>query len=430
MDPCRIILLIENMSFPRDRRVRQEAAALADAGWHVSVVCPRGKTPDSSSFEVINGVKVHRYWQPWQGNGVFGYLLEYGWAILLSLALIVWIWISDDFDVLHAANPPDLFFLVAAPFMLFGKKFVYDQHDLCPELLEFKFGKTRVLKRILEFLESCSYKLADLVIVTNRSAYDIALKRGGVPPGKLCIVRNGPDLESFGNITRPPDRKGKKDYQVLYVGAIANQDGVDRVVRAAHHIVHERGRTDVKFAVVGDGDGLKELQDLAHSLDVEPYIYFAGWVGDTELFSYLSAADVCVAPDPPVPINELSTFIKIMEYMSYGKVTVSFDLLESRRTAGPAAVYVKRDDPALFGDAILQVLDDPGRCERLGRVAIERIRTSLHWGMSRDLLVEAYEQVIRKEVQLSCPSKPEPAADLEEITTDVYRERSGSPVND
>jgi glycosyltransferase involved in cell wall biosynthesis len=418
MDPCRIILLIENMPFPSDRRVRQEAFALAGAGYDVSVVCPRGTTRDSSGFEIIDRVRVHRYWQPWLGHGLFSYLLEYGWGLLLSFVLVFWIWINDGFDVLHAANPPDLFFLVAAPFILFGKKFVYDQHDLGPELFEFKFGKdkARVLTSIVRLFERCSYNLANLVIVTNQSAYDIAVKRGATPPEKVCIVRNGPDLDYFRTVVPPPDLKGEAAYLVVYVGAISDQDGVDRVVKAAAHTVHNRGRKDVRFAVLGDdGDNLKQLRHLAHSLNVEPYICFAGWVGDQELFSYLSAADVCLAPDPPAPINQLSTFIKVMEYMSYGKVTVSFDLLESRRTAGSAAIYVDRDDPALYGDAILEILDDPMRREKLGRAASERVRTSLHWGLSRNLLLEAYEQVFRRGEPLFDPPKPDPTADLEKV---------------
>jgi len=392
----RVIFLVENISFPQDRRVRQEAEALAARGWKVSVICPRGGTQGSTSFEVIDNIKVYRYRQPFQGGGILGYVLEYSWAMLASFILILWIWAKDGFDVLHAANPPDLLFLVASPFLLFGKKFVYDQHDLCPELLAFKFQRATALRRILFFLEQCSYRLADLVIVTNQSAYETARQRGGVQPEKLCIVRNGPDLKYFSSIAPCADLRDSARYLVVYVGSIAKQDGVDTLVKAANHIIQTRRRTDVKFALLGDGDNLQELRDLVGFFGLEQYVSFAGWVDDSKLLRYLSSADVCVAPDPPVPINQLSTFIKIMEYMSCGKVTVSFDLLESRRTAGPAAVFVRTHNPESFGDAILEILDDPIRRETLGRLALERVRTSLHWGLSSEVLAGAYEQVIQR----------------------------------
>jgi len=362
-----------------------------------------GKTQDTKHFEHIDGVKIFRYQQPWQGRGVLGYLCEYGWAMMWSFLLLVWIWIKYGFDVLHAANPPDLFCFVAAPFLLLRKRFVFDQHDLCPELLEAKIGPTSILKKMMLIAEHCSYKLADLVVVTNESAYDIASQRGARSE-KICIVRNGPDLDHFVGVPADPRLKGDAQHLALYIGAMAVQDGVDRVVRAVHHIVHERGRKDVKFAILGDGDCLSDLQRLAHSLEVEPYIDFAGWVDDTHLFSYLSTADVCLAPDPPIQSNQISTFIKIMEYMCYGKVTVSFDLTESRRTAGPTGIYVEKDDPALFGDSILNILDSPELRERLGEAAAERIRTCLHWGMSSSALLEGYERVIWNRLRLCADS--------------------------
>jgi glycosyltransferase involved in cell wall biosynthesis len=243
------------------------------------------------------------------------------------------------------------------------------------------------------------------------------LTRGGIPPEKLCIVRNGPEPDRFRTGSPQPELKDGAAYLALYVGTIAKQDGVDRVVQAAHHIVHERGREDVKFAVLGDGDCLEQLRQLAHSLNVDPYIRFVGWVDQTEMLAYLSTADVCLSPDPPDKVNQLSTFIKIMEYMSCGKAIVSFDLLESRRSAGPAAIYADGDSSALFGDAMLEILDDPIRRERLGRAGAERVRNYLHWGVSRDVLLKAYEQVIRSGAPLSC-STPAPSAELEESIRD------------
>jgi len=389
----RIIFLIENMSFPRDRRVKQEAAALRQQGCDVSVISPRGATHDEHSFEVIDGVRVYRYWQPWQGRSIAGYLLEYGWAMMWSFIIVCWIWAKEDFDVLHAANPPDLFWLIALPFTLLGKQFVFDQHDLCPELLASRRIKAAHLKGFLFSLERRSYKLANLVIVTNQSAYEIALQRGARKES-LCIVRNGPDLDSFADVEACPALKGWARYMALYIGTIGPQDGVDLIVRAAHHIVHDRARRDIRFAILGDGDCVKDLQVLTRALKVEPYVQFCGWLNGTEFLSYISTADVCLAPEPSDEFNQRSSFMKLAEYMCYSKVTISFDLPESRRTLGPAGIFVERDDAAHFGDAVLQALDDPERRHRLGRIAAARLRRSFHWGISRKVLLNAYEAVI------------------------------------
>jgi glycosyltransferase involved in cell wall biosynthesis len=390
--PCRVVFLIENASFPSDRRVRQEAAALRSIGYEINVVCPKSNE-DRATFEVVDGVRVYRYWQPWEGDGPVGHTVEYVWAMMCCLGFILWIWARHGFDVLHAANPPDLFVVIAMPFRLFGKKFVYDQHDLCPELFDTRVGNGHLMRRGLLFFERRSYRSANFVIVPNQSFYDIAIKRSSIRPEKICIVRNGPDLSYFYPGACRPELKKRAAYLALYIGGMAEQDGVNRLVAAACHIVHVRGRKDLLFVLLGDGPKYQEIKRMARSLGVEEHFVFRGWVNDAEILDYLSTADVCLVPDPPSPINQLSTFMKIMEYMSCGKVSISFNLLESRRTAGPAAIYVERDDPALFGDAILEILDDPKKREELGQAALERVRTSLHWGLSRQVLVKAYQQM-------------------------------------
>jgi glycosyltransferase involved in cell wall biosynthesis len=397
----RVVFLIENMSFPRDPRVRREATALQQDGWDVSVIAPGGADHDTRWFEVMGGVKVYRYWQPWQGTGIPGYLLEYGWAMTWTFVLICWIWITDGFEVLHAANPPDLFCVVAFPFILFGKQFVFDQHDLCPELLEARLRRAGPLRKLLFLFERWSYKLANLAIVTNRSAYDIALVRGATAE-RLCIVRNGPDLASLADAEFRPALREGADYLALYVGQISPQDGVDRVVRAAFHVVHICNRSDIRFAILGEGDSVRELQELARALGVERYVSFCGWVEGADFNNYLATADVCLSPEPPEDFNQRSSFIKLTDYMSCGKVTVCFDLLESRRTLGPAGIFVEHDDPAHFGDAILRILDDPDSRRKLGRIAGVRLRRSFHWGLSRTVLLHAYETVVRNGASLCC----------------------------
>jgi glycosyltransferase involved in cell wall biosynthesis len=389
-----VVLVIENHSFPRDTRVRQEALALASAGLGVSVICPRDTTQDGCSafFEVVDGIPVYRYWQPWQGESPLTYMLEYTGALLCTFFLLIWVWMRHGFDVLHAATPPDLFFLIAAPFKLLGKKFVFDQHDLSPEMFEAKFGQRTFAYRVLLWLERLSYRLADLVIVTNQSFYRIALERGKVDPANLCVVRNGPDLDKFRPVSPRPGLKRGAAALAVYVGVMNRQDGVDHVIRAAEYIVNVRGRKDVRFALVGSGPCVDELRRLTRSLGVEPHVDFAGWLGDEDLLAYLSTADICLVPDPPVRLNQLSTMVKVMEYMCCGKPIVSHDLVETRFSAGTAALYVK-DDSVSFGNAVLELADNCELRNRLGEAGLERVRTELHWGRSKDILLKAYERL-------------------------------------
>ena len=393
MRSLRVVFLIENVSILRDRRVRQEAAALASAGCEVSVVCPRLKTePRLPGF--IDGAHVYSYLQPWQGTGLLTYALEYSWALLASSLLMLVIWLRRGFDVLHAANPPDLFFLLAVPFRWLGKKLVYDQHDLSPDIFVAKFGgRTPVLYRLLLLLERCSYGLADLVIVTNQSFHRLAITRGRCSADKIVVVRNGPDLQRFKCGPAKARLKRGAAFLAVYAGIMGTKAGVDRVIRAAHHIVHKRGRKDIHFALVGDGDCRLALQELARSLQVEAYVSFPGFVGDQELLAWLLSADVCLAPDPPIPVNRLCTSSKLLEYMSCGKATLCFDLAEAHYSAGGAAVYVKEDDPIQFGDAILELLGDATRRRRMGEAGLQRVRQELQWENSRRRLLEAYRRL-------------------------------------
>lgn len=390
MRPPRVVFLIENVSFLRDRRVRQEAAALRDAGLEVSVVCPRIRG-EPALPKSRDGVRIYSYFQPWQGRGVASYCLEYFWALFCSFWILLLLSLHPGFDILHAANPPDLFFLLSLPFKLLDKRYVYDQHDLCPELFDVKFGKRAgLLRHLLLFCERCSYRLADLIIVPNQSFRGLGMTRGGQKREKFVIVRNGPDLRRFQPLPPQPALKHGAEFLALYVGMMGEQDGVDRLVRSLSHLVHARGRRDVHFTLLGDGPCLPALERLAEELAVSPYISFPGYVGDRELLAHLSTADLGLAPDPPSPLNHLCTTIKVMEYMTCGRPIVSFDLLETRVSAGHAALYVSEDSPALFGDAILQLLDDPLLRQRMGEYGRERVRRLLHWGRSRQHLLSAY----------------------------------------
>lgn len=373
--------------------MRQEAIALRQAGYAVSVICPRGENHDRGRFEMYDGIRVYRYPLYWQASSGPKYVLEYSWAMLCTFALMVWICLRYRVDYVHAANPPDLFSVLFRPFGWFGKKFVYDQHDLCPETYESKFHRQDWIYRLLLRLERHSYRVASLVLATNQSFCDVAQARGDVASDKLVIVRSGPDLTHFQPTAALPQLKRGLPYMVAYLGVMSLQDGVDRVISAAHHLQQLRGRPDVLFALVGKGDQWEKLRQQARELGLNGTVEFTGRIPDSELLQYLSTADVCIAPDPPIRLNHMSTMNKILEYMACGKPIVSFDLVESRRSAGAAAVYVDRDDPKLLAEEIDALLKDPNRRRKIGECGRERVTSELSWDHSARKLVDAYARL-------------------------------------
>lgn len=415
---CSVLMLIENSSFPLDRRMRHLAEALREAGYKVNVICPKGQDTDRSSFEVFEGIKVYRYPMLFQASNRLGYVLEYSWALLCLGALSLFVWIRDGVDIVHCANPPDIMFLVARLFKLFGKKFVYDQHDLCPELYHSKFERRGLVYRILLFLERQSYRGADLVISTNQSYRDIARERGGITDERSAIVRNGVDISRFHRKTPRPELKRQFAYMAVYLGTMGKQDGVNRVVQAAHHIVHTFGRQDVLFVMIGKGECWHKLQRLSEELKVADVVQFLGHVSDDLLLDYLSTADVGLDPDPPDRMNQLSTMTKIMEYMACQRPIVSFDLLETRRSAGDAAFYVEKEDPKMFAYALLELLDDQARRERMGRIGLQRSIELVGLDRSRKALLEAYSRLLRN----PATSFELPEVDSQEATTSELRQ--------
>lgn len=386
-------MLIENISFPWDRRMRHLAMALQESGYEVRVICPKGETQDHASFELFNGIKIYRYPMLYQASGGPGYIFEYSWAFFCTTILSLWVLIRDGFDIIHSANPPDMFFLLAWPYKLLGKKYVYDQHDICPELYESKFEKRDWFYRLLVFFERMSYKTSDLSIATNQSYRDIARERGGLPAERVAIVRNGVNTSYFHRVRPRPDLKEPFTYMALYLGVMGKQDGVDRVVQAAQQVVHTYGRKDVLFLMIGKGESWVQLQELARALKVDDVMRFVGRIPDELLLDYLSIADVALAPDPPCRMNDLSTMTKILEYMACELPIVSSDLTESHFSAGDAAVYVEKDDAKMFAKAIIELLDDPARRKHMGQVGLDRSVRLMGWDRSRAALLEAYSRL-------------------------------------
>jgi glycosyltransferase involved in cell wall biosynthesis len=406
-------MLIENISFPWDRRMRHLGLALQRAGYEVRVICPKGENQDQSGFEVIEGIRVYRYPMLYQASTGLGYLIEYSWAFLCVSVLSLFVWLRDGFDIIHSANPPDIFFLLAWPFKLLGKKYVYDQHDVCPELYESKFERRDGAYRALLFLERLSYRTADLVISTNQSYREIARERGGIQDERSVIVRNGVDRHQF--YRRKPKLELKQPFpcMALYLGVMGKQDGVDRVVQTAYHMAHTYGRRDVLFLMVGNGECWQELQDLSRELGVAEMMRFVGRIPDELLLEYLSATDVCLAPDPPDRMNQLSTMTKIMEYMACERPIVSFDLLETRRSAGDAAVYVEGEDPKEFARSLNDLLNDPARRERMGQVGLDRTLHLVGLDNQRKALLAAYARL--RGIPVAPTEPPEQGETVEEV---------------
>ncbi|MEH2533500.1 glycosyltransferase involved in cell wall biosynthesis [Bradyrhizobium sp. AZCC 1588] len=388
----RVLIIVENLPVPFDRRVWSEATTLSRHGYEVSVICPKGPGA-TASFEIIEGIAVYRHWLPKEGRGVLSYFAEYGAALLWEFVLSMKVLTTRGFDVVHACNPPDLIFVVGAFHkFLFGKSFIYDQHDINPEFYEAKFGRRGLLWRVLVLLERMTFALSDLSIAANQSYRTIAIERGRMNSDRVFVVRSGPNLSRVRSL--PPDpawKKGSK-FLVAYVGVIGEPEGIDLLLESIKHI-RKRGRDDVQFVIVGSGPALEEAKKLAMTFELDELVTFTGRVDDETLFTILSTADVCVDPDRPNAMNDKSTMNKTMEYMAIGKPIVQFDLTEGRVSAGEASLYVQNTDTAEFGDKILELLDDPARRDRMGAFGQKRIHDELAWEHETANLLSAYERV-------------------------------------
>lgn len=392
---ARILVLVENLSVPFDRRVWQESRALVDAGHEVHVVCPRGDTRDTESYVELEGVHIHRYTLRAATGQVWSYGVEYGIALFHSLRLALRLGLRRRFDVVHACNPPDLFFLVALVLkVLHGTRFVFDHHDLQPELVASRFGDRPMLRAVTRVLEWLTFRTADMVISTNDSYRAVAIERGGKPPEQVHVVRSAPDLDRFVPVEPEPSLRRGKQHLICYLGVMGPQDGVDLAVRAVASLRDELGRHDVHAAFVGFGDALDDCVALAHQLGLDDDVEFTGRLVGEDLRRYLSTADVCVAPDPLNPLNDVSTMNKIVEYMAMGRPVVAFDLREARVSAGEAALYARPNDVGEFARLVAELLDDPARREEMGRIARRRVESSLSWDTSRRNLLAAYDQLL------------------------------------
>jgi glycosyltransferase involved in cell wall biosynthesis len=392
----RVLIIVQNLPVPFDRRVWLECQALRDAGYDVHVVCPKG--PGDPTHEVLSGVTLHKYRPSPVVEGPIGYVVEYVWSLALTAWLTARAFRRQRFDAIQTCNPPDIFWTLGRVFRaLTGARFVYDQHDLCPELYASKYEKpSRPVAKALRLLERATYKTADHVISTNESYARIARTRGGKRADEVTVVRTGPDAEALRRREPDPALKRGRPYLAAYIGVMGEQDGVDHVVRAAHVIVHEWGRTDISFTLMGKGDAFDDLVALRDELGLADFVEFTGRVPDDVVTGVLSTADVGLSPDPKNPLNDVSTMNKTMEYMAYELPVVAYDLLETAVSAGPAAVYAEPNRVDSYAKAITDLMDDSERRAAMGAIGRARIENELAWIHQKPHYVSVYDRLFRR----------------------------------
>jgi glycosyltransferase involved in cell wall biosynthesis len=391
----KVLIIVENLPVPFDSRVWKEAIALKEAGYLVTTLCPRGKGYERG-YEIREGIHIYRHPMPKEGNTPIGYLLEYGCALFWEMLYTWWIFVRRGFQVIQGCNPPDDIVLVALPFKLFGVKYIFDHHDVNPELYFSKYEKEDFFYRAQIWLEKLTFRFSDVVMSTNNSYKDIAVTRGGRPAEDVFVIRNGPDLKTFKAVPPNPALKHGKRYLVGYVGTMSAQEGLDILLDVAEHI-RKLGRQDVHFTCVGGGTGLAELQQMTKEKRLGDIVNFTGRVSDADLLEVLCTADVCVNPDKPCKMNDLSTMIKIMEYMALGKPIVQFDLKEGKHSAQESSLYSNHENGvADFASKILWLLDHPEERNRMGEFGRQRVEQELAWDYSVGELIAAYEAAFRK----------------------------------
>jgi glycosyltransferase involved in cell wall biosynthesis len=399
MKPKRsILIIVQNLPVPFDRRVWQEATSLRRHGFGVAVICPK-KGKCTASYERLEDVDIYRYPLIYEANkGVAGYFVEFVYCWLASLWLALKAYAYRPFHAIHACNPPDTFFALALLFRPFGVKFVFDHHDLCPEMFVAKGrSRTGMLYRGLVLLERMTLKSADAVIAVNESHRTIALQRGGIPNERVTVVRSGP-RRGWADIHSPsPELKRGRPHMVLYLGEMCEQDGVTHLLHAIQ-TYRTLGPDDTLFAFVGGGPDQPRMKAMAEEMGLGPSVHFSGRIPDEQLWAYLSTADVCVDPDPYTEWSNMSTMNKIIEYMAFGRPIVAFDLVEHRRSAESAAIYVEGNDDAVLGRAIRELLGDVERRQIMSQFARTRFREELAWENSEQRLIGTYRQLLDGQV--------------------------------
>ncbi len=391
----KVLIIVENLPVPFDTRVWKEARSLHEHGHDVTVLSPRG-SGYTQRHELLGGIHIYRHPMPMEGNSPLGYLREFASALFWEFWYTWWIYMRRGFHVIQGCNPPDDIFLIALPFKLLGVKYIFDHHDAIPELYLAKYAKEGFLYKAQVWLEKLTYRFSDVVMATNCSYRDLATTRGGLNPEDVFIVRNGPELKTFKAVAPNPALKYGKPYLIGYVGTMSTQEGLDILLDVALHIKN-LGRRDIHFTCVGGGPGLAGIRQMAQEKGLKDMVNFTGRLPEAQLLEVLSTADVCVNPDKPCQMNDISTMNKIMEYMALGKPIVQFDLREGRFSARGASLYASNGNQVTdFAAKILWLLERPDERKRMGESGRRRVEKELAWEHSVENLLAAYERAFSK----------------------------------
>jgi glycosyltransferase involved in cell wall biosynthesis len=390
----RVLIIVQNLPVPFDRRVWLECQALVSAGYRVAVVCPKGK--DDPGYEVIDLVELYKYRPYAPGGSKLSFIAEYAYSFLATAWGTLKARRSGRFAVIQACNPPDIFWPLGLAFrVLEGTRFVFDHHDLCPELYRSRFPQgPRLPHKGLLALERRTHRAADHVIATNDSYREIAITRGGKRADEVTVVRTGPDLRRLRPVKADPELCRGSRFLVAYIGVMGPQDGVDIAVRAADIVVNKLGRDDIAFTLIGSGDCFDDLVALRDELGLADHVEFTGRAPDELVMRIMSTADIGLSPDPKNPLNDVSTMNKTMEYMAFGLPVIAFDLRETRVSAGDAAVYVQPNDEHEYAEAIVALIDDEPRRALMGKLARERVEQELAWDYQATAYLGVYERVL------------------------------------
>ena len=383
-----VCIIVENLPVPIDRRVWQEARTLRDAGYRVSVICPKG-SGFPKSRETLEGIEIYRHWL-WEASGPLGYFLEYSWALTAQFFLALRVYVRTRFSIIQACNPPDTIFLIALFFRIFGVRFIFDHHDLNPELYETKFHRHDLGYKLVCWAERLTFRAAHVAIATNESYREIALNRGGMRQERTFVVRSCPDLTKIRLLPPRPELREGRRRLVVYLGVMGHQDGLDLLLESISYIRKVRKCDDTLFVLIGSGPELPQLKSLASQKGLDSLVRFTGRLPDEDVAAYFSTAAFGVAPDRATPMNDKSTMNKIMEYMAFGLPVVLYDLTEGRRSAADAALYARRDDPEDFARNLITLLDCESLRAELGARARKRVEETLNWDHEKRAFLNAY----------------------------------------